>query len=92
MITEWVKGEKIVMEAHPYWYGGTPASPNFVVAMVASENAEAQLLGGGVDILGSETLTGITEALDAAEKEGKVNNISNPGATWEHIDIALFVK
>ncbi len=27
MIKEWVKGEKMVLEAHPYWFGGTPAIP-----------------------------------------------------------------
>jgi ABC-type transport system substrate-binding protein len=92
MITEWVKGEKLVLAAHPYWYGGTPATPNCVVSIVTPENAEAQLLGGQVDVLGSETLTGLTETLVAAEAEGKVINISNPGATWEHIDFNLFLK
>ncbi|HSF82363.1 MAG TPA: ABC transporter substrate-binding protein [Anaerolineales bacterium] len=92
MITDWVKGEKIVLEAHPYWYGGTPATPNLVYAIITPENAEAQLLGGQVDILGSETLPGITDTLLAAEQAGTVNNYANPSATWEHIDMALFVK
>jgi ABC-type transport system substrate-binding protein len=92
MIKEWVKGEKIVLETHPYWYGGTPKTPNFVVSMITPENAEAQLLGGQVDVLGSETLAGLTDALVAAEKDGKVTNFVIPGATWEHIDINLFLK
>jgi ABC-type transport system substrate-binding protein len=92
MIKEWVKGEKIVLEAHPYWFGGAPKAPNFVVSIVTPENAEAQLLGGQVDVLGSETLAGLTETLAAAEAEGKVNNIVNAGGTWEHIDIQLFLK
>ncbi len=75
MVKEWVKGEKIVLEAHPYWFGGTPKTPNFVVSIVTPENAEAQLLGGQVDMLGSETLAGLTETLDAAAKEGKITNI-----------------
>ena len=92
MVKEWVKGEKIVLEAHPYWFGGTPASPNAVVAIITPENAEAQLLGGQVDILASETLAGVTETLDAAAKEGKINVFNEAGATWEHIDINMFVK
>ncbi len=92
MVGEWVKGEKIVLTAHPYWFGGTPASPNLVVALITPENAEAQLLGGQVDILTSETLAGVSETLDAAEKEGKINVFNEAGATWEHIDFNLFVK
>ena len=91
MITEWVKGEKLVLAAHPYWYGGTPASPNLVVALITPENAEAQLLGGQVDILTSETLAGVTETLDAAAKAGEINVFNEAGATWEHIDINMFL-
>jgi ABC-type transport system substrate-binding protein len=92
MVKEWVKGEKIVLEAHPYWFGGTPKTPNIVISIVTPENAEAQLLAGQVDVLDSTTLAGVTETLDAAAKEGKINLIVNAGATWEHIDMALFVK
>ncbi len=91
-LTEWVKGEKMVFEAHPYYYGGAPTTPNAVVAFVTPENAEAQLLGGQVDTLGAETLVGVTEALDAAAQEGKLNVVVIPSTTWEHIDLALFVK
>ena len=92
VITEWVKGEKLVLEAHPYWWGGTPATPKIVISIVTAENAEAQLLGGQIDLLDNTTLTALTETLDAAEKEGKVKNYVIPGATWEHIDLALFVR
>jgi len=92
VLTEWVKGEKMVFEAHPYWFGGAPKTPNVVISFVTPENAEAQLLAGQVDILGSESLAGITETLAAAEAEGKILTISIPGGTWEHIDLALFVK
>jgi ABC-type transport system substrate-binding protein len=92
MVKEWVKGEKIVLEAHPYWFGGTPKSPNMVISIVTPENAEAQLLGGQVDTLDSTTLAGVTETLDAAAKEGKIVLIVNAGATWEHIDMNMFLK
>jgi ABC-type transport system substrate-binding protein len=92
MISDWVKGERLVLEAHPYWFGGTPAIPNLVFSIITPENAEAQLLGGQVDILGSETLAGLTETLVAAAEAGQIATLVNPSATWEHIDFNLFLK
>jgi ABC-type transport system substrate-binding protein len=91
MVMEWVKGEKLVLAAHPYFYGGAPKTPNMVVSFITAENAEAQLLGGQVDTLSSETLVGLTETLAAAEAEGSITTIVNPSATWEHVDINLFI-
>jgi len=91
-IVEWVKGEKMVFAANEYWVGGAPATPNIVILFVAAENAESLLLTGEVDILDSTTLAGLTETLVAAETEGKIKTVTNAGATWEHIDISLFVK
>lgn len=92
VIKEWVKGEKMVLEAHPFWFGGAAKTPNLVISFITAENAEAQLLGGQVDLLDSTTLVGLTETLTAAEAEGKVKNYVIAGATWEHIDFSLFVK
>lgn len=92
MIVDWVKGDSIRYEANPYFYGGAVASPKIVIKFLTAENAESQLLTGAVDVLGSETLAGLTEQLVQAEADGKVRNIVNPGATWEHIDFNLFVK
>jgi len=89
MITEWVKGEKIVYEPNPYFYLGAPKTPNFVVKFVTAENAEAQLLTGEIDILDSTTLAGLTETLVNAEAEGKIKTLVIPSATWEHIDFNL---
>jgi ABC-type transport system substrate-binding protein len=91
-IVEWVKGEKMVFAANEFWVGGAPATPNVVIQFVTAENAEALLITGDVDILDSTTLAGLTETLVAAETEGKIKTITNAGATWEHIDISLFVK
>ena len=91
-IVEWVKGEKIVYAANEFWVGGAPATPNFVIAFITPENAEAQLLSGGVDILASESLAGLTETLVAAEAAGTIKTFTEAGGTWEHIDISLFVK
>jgi ABC-type transport system substrate-binding protein len=92
VLKEWVKGEKIVYEANPNYFMGEAKTKNFVISFVSAENAEAQLLGGQVDILGSETLAGLSEQLVAAADAGTVKNIVNAGATWEHIDFNLFVK
>jgi ABC-type transport system substrate-binding protein len=92
MVTEWVKGEKLVLAAHPYWFGGAPKTPNVVISFVTPENAEAQLLGGTIDMLGSETLTDLTPSLVEAETAGDLKNYIIAGATWEHIDFLLFAK
>ena len=91
-IVEWVKGEKIVYAANEYWVGGAPATPNIVIQMITAESQETLLLGGEIDILDSTSLAGLTETLVAAEAEGKIKTVTNPSATWEHIDISLFVK
>jgi len=91
MIKEWVKGEKIVYEANPYFFKPVKTK-NFVISFVTAENAEQQLLTGAVDLLGSETLAGLSEQLVKGEKDGKVKNYVIAGATWEHIDINLFLK
>jgi ABC-type transport system substrate-binding protein len=92
VIKEWVKGEKIVYEANPYYVLGVPKTKNIVILFITPENAEAQLLAGGVDVLDSTTLVGVTETLNKAEAEGKIVLLVNPSATWEHIDFNLFVK
>ncbi len=91
VITEWVKGEKMVFEANPYYYAGAPKTPNIVISFLAPENAEAQLIGGQVDILDFTTLVGVSEALASAEEQGVVKIIIDPSASWEHIDFNLFL-
>ncbi len=91
VIKEWVKGEKMVFEANPYFYGGAPKTPNIVISFITSENAEAQLIGGQVDILDLTTLVSVSEALDNAAKEGIVKNFIIPSGSWEHIDMNLFL-
>jgi ABC-type transport system substrate-binding protein len=91
-LVEWVKGEKMVFAPNEHWVGGAPKTPNIVIQFVTAESAEALLLSGDIDILDSTTLVGLTEALVAAEAEGKIVTLINPSATWEHIDIALFIR
>jgi ABC-type transport system substrate-binding protein len=91
VLTGWVKGEKMTFEANPYYYGGTPKTKKIVISFVTPENAEAQLLGGQVDILDDTTLVGVTETLKKASDQGTVKVIINPSDTWEHIDMNLFL-
>jgi ABC-type transport system substrate-binding protein len=91
-LVEWVKGEKIVYTANEFWVGDAPKSPNLVIQIITPESAESLLLGGEVDFLDSTTLVGLTETLAAAEAEGKIKTFVEAGGTWEHIDLALFIR
>jgi ABC-type transport system substrate-binding protein len=92
MITEWKKGEYIKYAVNPYFYGPAPKTKNIVVLIVASENAEAQLLGGAIDLLDSSSVLGLTQILKDAADAGKIVVYLSPSPTWEHIDINLFLK
>ena len=91
-LVEWVKGEKMVFAANENWIGTPAKSPNLVIQIITPESAEALLLGGEIDILDSTSLAGLTETLAAAEAEGKIKTFVEAGATWEHIDIQLFLR
>lgn len=91
-IVEWVKGEKIVYAANEHWAGPPVKTPNIVIQIITPESQESLLLGGEIDTLASEAIVSPTETLAAAAAEGKINLIVEPSATWEHIDIALFVR
>jgi ABC-type transport system substrate-binding protein len=90
VLKEWVKGERLVYEANPYFYLGEPVTKNLVISIVTAENAEAQLLGGQVDLLDSTVLAGVSEALKTAADAGQIKIEIGTGGTWEHIDFQLF--
>jgi ABC-type transport system substrate-binding protein len=91
-LVSWEKGVAIRYEANEFWVGGTPATPNIVVQIITPEAQEQLLIGGEIDILDGTSLIGLTEALVAAEADGKIRTLVNPSATWEHIDLALFIR
>jgi len=91
VLKEWVKGEKMVFEANPYYYGGQPKTRTIVIAIITPDNAEAQLLGGQVDVLDSTTLNTISDAMRKAADEGRINLYTLPGGTWEHVDMNLYL-
>ncbi len=91
-LVEWVKGEKMVFAANENWVGTPPKSPNLVIQIITPESAEGLLLGGEIDILDSTSLAGLSETMAAAEAEGKIITFVEAGATWEHIDVQLFLR
>jgi hypothetical protein len=50
------------------------------------------LLGGEIDILDSTSLAGLSQTLADAATAGKIKTFVEAGATWEHIDIQLFLR
>ena len=95
MVTEWTKGQSLVLEANPY-YAGEVATPNVIFVFVADTNqAVAQLLNGDVDFLDDSTLGAGAEVqtvIDAANSTGGVKYDLAGSPTWEPIDINLFTK
>jgi ABC-type transport system substrate-binding protein len=91
-IVEWVKGERMVFEANEFWAGTPVKTPNIVIQIITPESQESLLLGGEVDTLASEAVVSPTETLAAAAAEGKINLFVEPSATWEHIDLSLFIR
>ena len=95
MVTEWTKGQSLVLEANPY-YAGEVVTPNVIFVFVADTNqAVAQLLNGDVDYLDDSTLGAGSEVqtvIDAANSTGNVQYEISASSTWEHIDINLFTK
>jgi ABC-type transport system substrate-binding protein len=91
-LVEWVKGEKMVFAANEFWVGGAPKTPNVVIQIITAESQETLLLGGEIDTLASEAIVSPTETLAAAAAEGTIRLIVEPSATWEHIDLSLFIR
>ncbi len=93
VITEWIKGQSITMEANPYYEGGTGVQTIVVVIIPDTNQAVAQLLNGDVDYVEKATLGAGAEVqtvLDAAA-EGRVNAEVIASPTWEHIDMNLYL-
>jgi ABC-type transport system substrate-binding protein len=94
VLTEWVKGQSITLEANPHYAAGAGAQKVIVLIIPDTNQAVAQLLSGEVDYLEKATLGAGAEVqtvVDAAG-EGKVHVDILPSPTWEHIDMNLFTK
>jgi ABC-type transport system substrate-binding protein len=83
-------------EANPYYFLGTPATPNLIVRFIETPEQAAQLLlAGEVDVLDPETLRAPEDLtlLAQAQAEGRpVRVFTPPSQTWEHLDFALFQR
>lgn len=91
-LDSWTKGESMVFSANEHWVGTAPKTPNIVIQIITPESQESLLLGGEIDTLGSEAVVSPTETLAAAADEGKITLHVGPSATWEHIDLSLFIR
>ena len=92
MLTEWKVGEYMKFEANPYFYGTAPKTKTIIIQFLASENAEAQLLAGSIDMLDSTSIIALSQTLKDAADGGTIKILVAPSATWEHIDMNLFLK
>jgi ABC-type transport system substrate-binding protein len=94
-VKSWEKGVKITLEANPYYWKGPVKIKTIVDLIVQDTNqAVAQLLTGDVDVVGAETLGAGAEVqtvLDAQKAGKPIQVLIVPTATWEHIDMQLFV-
>jgi ABC-type transport system substrate-binding protein len=94
MITEWIKGQSITLDANPHYAGGTGAQRIVVLFIQDTNQAVAQLLAGEVDYLERVTLGAGAEVqtvVDAAA-EGKLTVEIIPSPSWEHLDFNLYTK
>ncbi|MBI5936141.1 MAG: peptide ABC transporter substrate-binding protein [Chloroflexi bacterium] len=92
VLKEWIPGDRMVFEANPYYYGGTPKTKTIIIKFLDPAIAEASLIVGDIDFLDSTTLVGVSEALRNAEEAGLVKIVVVPSSTWEHIDMNLYIK
>ena len=95
MVKEWQKGVKMVLEANPNYWRGPLKIKNITILFIQETNqAVAQLLTGDVDVVGAETLGAGAEVktvLDAQKAGKPIQVLIVPTATWEHVDMQLFL-
>jgi peptide/nickel transport system substrate-binding protein len=91
VITEVVPGSHVVFERNPYWWGKKPYFHRIVLWTIENTAAlEANLLAGGIDMIGGELGLSLDEAL-AFEKRhgGDFAILYKPGLSYEHVDLDL---
>jgi ABC-type transport system substrate-binding protein len=89
---DWVKGQSLTLQANPNFIMGEPKTKTIVIQIVQDTNQLlAQLVSGDVDVILSETTPGEEKPLADAQTAGTVKAYFEAGATWEHIDMQLYV-
>jgi ABC-type transport system substrate-binding protein len=92
ILKSWEKGVKMELEENPYYWQGPLKIKNIVIVFIpATDQAVAQLLTGDVDVLGSETLGAGPEVQTVLDNQDTLQVLIEPSATWEHIDMNLFI-
>jgi ABC-type transport system substrate-binding protein len=97
VLTAWEKGVKMELDANPYYFRGADSlkiKHITILIIQDTQQAVAQLLTGDVDVIGSETLGAGAEVqtvLDAQAAGQPIQVLIEPSATWEHIDMNLFI-
>jgi ABC-type transport system substrate-binding protein len=95
ILKNWEKGVKLELEANPFYWRGENKIKNITIVIVQdTQQAVAQLLTGEVDVIGAETLGAGAEVqtvLDAQAAGDPIQVLIEASATWEHIDMNLFL-
>ena len=86
-IVDWQKGNQITLQAVSTYVNGNPLTQNIVFKFIALASTEQALIDGDVDVVGPESLPGLTNNLINAQTEGKIKLINAPTMTWEHVDL-----
>lgn len=90
-VTEVARGQHVVLERNPNWWGKPGPFQRIVVkAIEASPALEANLLSGGIDMIAGEIGMTLDQAL-AFEKRKRPEwrIVYKPGLTYEHISVNL---
>lgn len=97
-VVEWEFGRHIALEANPYYdFPGayihrSPWTPRILLRFVERDQAAALLLAGEIDFLGWDTLgEDPDESLLAAAEAEEIALRVFGTATWEHVDMNLYV-
>jgi ABC-type transport system substrate-binding protein len=95
VVKEWVYGQRILLEANPYYFAEPPATPHIAIRFLEHNRVLSALLTGEVDVLDWETI-GQDDVEDfqlvQAQAAGKVRLIALPSSTWEQLDFALTLR
>ncbi len=90
-ITEVAAGSHIVLEENPSWWGEKPAFRRIVVYAIENTAAlEANLLSGGIDMIGGELGLSLDQAIAFEQRRGdQFTVLYKPGLNYEHVSLNL---
>ncbi|HLN23781.1 MAG TPA: peptide ABC transporter substrate-binding protein [Patescibacteria group bacterium] len=88
-VTQVARGQYVVLEANPTWWGKPPAFKRIVVkAIEASPALEANLLSGGLDMIAGELGMTVDAALAfERRKRPEWDVIYKPGLVYDHFTV-----